>query len=277
MGEVIIKVKDEAGKEVEQKLDDSAVQGIVSKHSELAEELSKVKGSAEKLAVVNDFMVKYGLDPEGLVSNADGAFSLVNRLIEDGVIDTSGQVLVKKGGAEDQVEQEDVVTVHGVKVPKPKDAGDVSAAVTKAVQDALAPLTKGLEEVTLVQTSMLRGRWEEKIKTAYPNLTAEDVMKVLSEGAKRPREGLMDIAKEVSGTRSAMEKDLRGKHATEFGVNLEEFDANKLKEKGSEGGAAVMAEGVKFTLSKRRAAGDKTFADPEQATREYLRRQGILR
>jgi len=294
MGEVKVKLNEvvEEGeklvkKEVERTLKDEDVQKIVSGRDEMAERLTAITGESAKLKVVKDFMTKFNLDPETLVANADGAFSLVNQLIEDGVIDTSGKVLVRKGEPEKKVPKGDEGKdddstlgdiLKGLSDTKGLKGEDkIAAIVAKAIaaDPTLRTAMKGIEEVTMVQTNMLRSQWENKFIGAYPNLTTDDVRRVFSEAAQRPKEGLMEIAKGVSEAKSKVEGELRKKIAAEFGVNLEEFDANKLKEKGSAGGAAVMFQGKGFTLSKRRENKDRI--DPEKATREYLRKQGILR
>ena len=289
MGEVVIKTKDDKGADIEQKLDDAAVQKIFEEHGGLKGELVTAQGSAAKLKVVQDFMTKYNLDPEGFVENADGAFTLVNKLIEDGVIDTSGKLLVGKGKPKGEGEKGDgdfsLEDLLKGKAVKDKDdtkglIGEekLAALVAKAIGPTMTAMNKSLEEVTLVQTNMLRGQWEAKLQGAFPNLTTDDVRKVFSEAAVRPKDGLLEIAKELSDRKSTERGTLEKELAAKWGVNLEEFKtANDLKEKGSEGGAAVMFQGKKFTLSKRRAAGSKDFVDPGAASREYLKKQGILR
>jgi hypothetical protein len=282
MGEVIIKVKDEKGAEIEQKLDDAAVGKLVTEHSDFKGKLAAAEGKAAKMKVVEEFGAKYGLDPETLVANADGAFTLMGKLIEDGIIDASGKVLVKKGGKEGDVPPKD---------PAPGDLdldallkGDTkgltgeaktAAMVLKALEPVLKGLGKSMEDVTTVQTGMIRGQWEEKLMKAYPNLSKDDVKKVFSEAVAQPKKGLMDIAKGVSESKSTAEGELRKKYAKEWGVNLEQVDANKLDEKGPEVGAGAMFQGKTFTLSKRRVNKDRI--DPVKATKEYLRKQGILR
>jgi hypothetical protein len=281
MGEVIVKSKDAEGKEVETKLDDAAVGKLVGEHSELKGKFEKVEENSAKLKVVQEFMGKYNLDPEGLVANADGAFALVSKLIEEGVIDASGKILVKKGG---ELKEPD----------KHRDSGDLdldallkgdtkgltgdaklAAIVAKAIEPTMKNLGRTIDEITTVQTGMLRNQWENRILKDYPNLTTDDVRKVFSEAAVKPKMGLLEIAKGISDTKSTEGEALRKKHAAEFGINLEEFDANKLGEKGSAGGAAVMFQGKGFTLSKRRVGKD--LLDPSKATKEYFRKAGIIR
>uniref|UniRef100_A0A6M3KXA6 Uncharacterized protein n=1 Tax=viral metagenome TaxID=1070528 RepID=A0A6M3KXA6_9ZZZZ len=280
-GEVTIKVKDEKGAEVDKVFKEEDVSKLVQGSSELQGKLDVAQGASAKLKVVQEFMGKYNLDPEGLVANADGAFALVSKLIEEGVIDASGKVLVQKGGEPREPKE-------------PKGSGDVdldallkgdtkgltgdaklAAIVAKAIEPTMRGLGKTIDEITTVQTGMLRNQWEERILKDYPNLTTDDVRKVFSEAAVKPKMGLLEIAKGVSVAKSTERESLRQEFAKEHGINLEEFDANKLGEKGNAGGAAVMFQGKGFTLSKRRVGKD--LIDPAKATREYFKKAGIIR
>lgn len=281
MGEVVIKVKDEKGAEVEQKLDDAAVGKIVGEKAELQTKLAAAHGETAKLKVVQDFAAKYSLAPEELVANADGAFTLVSKLIEEGVIDAQGKVLVQKSGVKPKegtpAEGGDIDLAALLKGDTKGLTGEAKtmAMMAKALEPMFGKIAKTLDEVTTVQTGMLRDRWEAKIQKDYPNLTTDDVKKVFSEAAQKPKLGILEVAKGVSEAKSKTSAELRAEHAKEFGVNLEEFDANKLKEPDSKGGAAAMAGGAKFTLSKRRMGKD--FVDPAAATKNYFKKLGILR
>ena len=280
MGEVTVKVKDEKGIEVEKTLKDADVQKVLEGHGELANRLATVEGNAGKLKVVQDFMGRIGLSPDELIQNADGAFTLISKLVEDGIIDPSGKVLIKKG-------------TGGESLPKKKDMDDletllkedskgltgeakVAALVNRALESTLKPFAKTLDEITTVQTGMLRNQWEQRILKEYPNLSTEDVRKVFGEAAGKPKLGILEIAKSVSDAKSKDEATLRATHAKEFGVDLKAFDENKLLEKGPEGGAGVMFKGKTFTLSKRRESLPG-FVDPTKATREYLKKTGVIR
>jgi hypothetical protein len=257
---------------------------LVAEKAELEAKFSATAGKAEKLKAVEEFAAKHGIGPDELVANADGAFTLISKLMEDGVIDPTGKVLVGK--------KEPVKPKEG----DHKEPGDIDldallkgdtkgltgearlmALVSKAIEPTLKNLGKTIDEITTVQTGMLRNSWEQKIQGAYPNLTGDDVRKVFSEAAVKPKMGLLEIAKGLSEAKTKEKEALRKELASELGVNLEEFDANKLAEKGSAGGAAGMFQGMKFTLSKRRAAGDPKLKDPGAATKEYFRKSGILR
>ena len=268
------------------------------------EDITKLEGSVKDLGTkaqtaeqkaasfkaVEDFCAKYNLDPEGLVQNADGAFSLTNRLIEEGIIDPSGKVLVSKTapkakgkGTEDLVPDEDddeLAALLDDKTPKgtPGKAQKLEAMIQKALKSTVEPLSKTLEELTTVQTGMLRDRWEQRIKEKFPNLESDDVSKVFRVAAEDRKHSLLEIAEAASKQKSTVMETLRKKHAEEFGINLEEFDRNKLQEKGSEGGAAVLAQGRKFSLSKRRMqdSGGK-LVDPKDASLEYLKKIGAIR
>jgi hypothetical protein len=279
MGEVTVKVKDEKGTEVEKTFKDEDVQRILEGQGTLEGKLAAAEGGAAKLKPVQDFMQKIGLNPDELIQNADGAFTLISKLVEDGIIDPSGKVLVKKGAQmETRPMKDGDLDLDAVGKDSKDLSGEakVAALVNKALESTLKPFAKTLDEITTVQTGMLRNQWEQRIQKEYPNLSTDDVRKVFGEAAGRPKAGILEIAKELSSAKSTSEATLRATHAKEFGVDLKAFDENKLNEKGPEGGAGVMFQGKKFTLSKRREALPG-FVDPRKATQEYLKKAGVIR
>lgn len=256
---------------------------------ELGTKAQTAEQRAESFKAVEEFCAKYNLDPAGLVENADGAFILTNRLIEEGIIDPSGKVLVSKTAPKgkgketndpppDDDEDLDALLEEKGSKSTPGKAQKLEAIIQKALKGSIEPLSKTLEELTTVQTGMLRDRWEQRIKEKFPNLESDDVSRVFRVAAEDKKHSLLEIAEAASKQKSTAMDSLRKKHAEEFGINLEEFDRNKLQEKGSEGGAAILAQGRKFSLSKRRMqdSGGK-LVDPKDASLEYLKKIGAIR
>jgi hypothetical protein len=247
------------------------------------------KGLEERLqgySKVDEFTAKFGTDVEGLLENADGAFTLVSKLIDEGIIDSTGKVIVKKEPVKGKVpgdtppppEGDDLLSALLKGDSKGlKGAEKLEAIVAKAIEPHLVKLGKQVEEVVGVQTGILRQQWQEKIQGKYPDLDDDDVARVFRMASENSKLTLWDCAEKVNSKKSEVLGGLRKKHAQEFGINLEEFDQNKLKEAqgGEGGGAAVMFQGKKFSLSKRRA--DKDTVDPRDATIAYLKKQGVIR
>jgi hypothetical protein len=248
---------------------------------ELGTKAQTLEQKATSLKVVEDFAAKYSLDPAGLVENADGAFTLVNRLIEEGVIDASGKVLSKapkdKGKPNDKPPLDDDDDLDALLKGDDKPSRGKAEKLEAIIHRALSPLSKGLEELTTVQTGMLRDRWEQKIKERYPNLESDDVSGIFAAASRDKKHGLLEIAEAVSRSKTLKETELRAAHAREFGINLEDFDRNKIDEKSSKGGAAAFAQGKQFSLSKRRIQDNKNLVNPADATREYLKKIGAIR
>ena len=247
-----------------------------------AEEL---QGKLEGYSKVDEFCTKYGLDIDGLVENADGAFTLVSKLVDEKIIDQSGKVIQKReepkakdqsSGSRDEGEDFLKALLSGDSKGL-KGEEKLMAIASKALGPQLDKLSKQLEEVVGVQTGMLRQGWQEKIQGKYPNLDEDDVARVFRLASENPKVSLWDCAEKVNSRKSEVLGTLRKKHAAEFGVNLDEFDQNKLKEaQGGEGsGSAVMFQGKKFSFRKK--PGDKDVVTPLEASREYLKKQGIIR
>ena len=254
--------------------------------AELGQKAASAEQKAAAFKTVEEFCAKYNLDPQGLVQNADGAFSLVNRLIEEGVIDPTGKVLVSKTAPKDSgrapdtppdTEDELDALLKGDIKKNPEKVQKLESMIQRVIKSTMEPVSKTLEELTTVQTGMLRDRWEQRIKERFPNLESDDVSRVFRAAAEDKKRSLMEVAEIASKQKSQRMDDLRKKHAEEFGINLEEFDRNKLQDKGSEGGAAVLAQGRKFSLSKRRIGDDNKLVNPLDASREYLRKIGAIK
>lgn len=246
-----------------------------------AEEL---QGKLQTYGKVDEFCTKYGLDVEGLLENADGAFTLVSKLMDEKIIDQSGKVIQKdEPRPKDQDEPPDD---ESEKLLKGLLSGDskglkgeekLLAIASKALGPQLEKLSKQLEEVVGVQTGMLRQGWHDKIQAKYPNLDDDDVARVFRVASENPKLSLWDCAEKVNEAKSKVMGELRKKHAAEFGINLEEFDENRLREAqgGSSSGAATIFQGKKFSFRKR--PGDKDVVTPLEASKEYLKKQGIIR
>ena len=223
------------------------VQGLLSQVGTATERNQQFKA-------VEDFCNKYGLDVEGLLDNAEGAFGVMTKLIDAGVIDERGNVVEGKGkgtgegegssgkGSGDDLDLEAILR-GDTKDFKGKDR--VSAIVLKALEPAskqIAGFGEELKETKELLMGLMRDRMHEKIQKKFPQLDDDDVSRVLRLAAENPKKGLMQVAEGVAKGKEDLELGLRKKHAEEFGIDLEEFekkkkDRNELGDKGPGGGA----------------------------------------
>lgn len=252
--------------------------------------LSQMKTATERnqqFKAVEDFCNKYNLDVEGLLDNAEGAFGVVSKLIDEKVIDEKGNLIEKpsegnrgeKGsgskGSEGDLDLEAILKGDSGEF-KGKDR--VSAIVLKALE----PVTKQMQdfssavgEVKELQMGLLRERMQEKIQGKFPDLDEDDISRVLRLAAEDPRRGVMQVAEGVAKRKSDWLLGLKKKHAEEFGVNWEEFEKkekerNDLGDKGPEGGSIPALEGKKFSFHGKRRG--ENFVTPLEASQEYLKK-----
>ena len=232
--------------------------------------VSQVSGMTEKsqqFAQVKDFCDKYNLDTEGLLVNAEGAFGLVNDLMKSGVIDAEGNVLIKKEG---ELKPDDPMFQKGGDKPPlvpGKDAGTVTADALKGISDKIDAQNTRMDDIIEVQTGMIREKFEDKLKAEFPTLDDEDVSRVFSVAMRDKTKTLWQHAETVANTRAGKTAELRKTHAEEFGVNLEEFDENKLNEANGEKGGIPSLKGKKFSFMKK----GEGIVSPLEATQAYFR------
>jgi hypothetical protein len=237
----------------------------VTKSAEDVQNLIAQQASAtqktQSVAAVLQTAEKYGLSPEDLVQQADGAFAVMSDLIDKGIIDNKGAIIEKKAG--------DVDPPAGDPPPAqgtlPKDETGLVKRLD-LIEKSLAMLPGRLDTIERDQTHMIRMDLQRSIQAKHSNLSDDDVTKLFSTAMGDKSKTIWQHAESLSETKNAGVADLRKQHAEEFGINLDEFDANKLNEKDAEGGAAAVFKGKKFSFKK----GEESVS-PRQATMEFFK------
>jgi hypothetical protein len=234
----------------------------VTKSAEDVQNLIAQQASAtqksQSVAAVLQTAEKYGLSPEDLVQQADGAFAVMSDLIDKGIIDNKGAIIEKKvDPASPVIPAKDPVI--------PKDQTGLGSRLD-LIEKSLAMLPGRLDTIERDQTHMIRMDLQRSIQAKHSNLSDDDVSKLFSTAMNDKSKTIWQHAEGLSETKSAGVADLRKQHATEFGVNLDEFDANKLNEKDAEGGAGAVFKGKKFSFKK----GEHSVS-PRQATQEFFK------
>ncbi len=220
---------------------------------------------------------KYNLSVEDYVSHAEGAFAIGAKLVEDGIIDEQGEIIEKK-----KPEPGKKITV----APKLDEQVAGLDAETIANLKTLGTVTKALEGVNERmgsleedQASLIRGNLQGALKTKHKELNDDDCSKIFGISMEDRKKSLWDHAKDFVVKKKVATGETRATYAKEFGIeNLEEWDANKLKEQDTGGGAAMLVEGKKVMFGSRKARLGKKDADvvtPKAAMIEYMRKQKI--
>jgi len=239
----------------------------------LIKQASTLGEKAERAQRVLDAAEKLGLEPDELLGQAMGSFSVVNDLMKAGIIDEEGNIVEKKAVVPE------LGKVPFVPKPEPKGGTSVDEIVAKvlgAIDEKWKPISDGLEDMKHVQSGMIRERLEERIKVRHPDLNEDDVAKVFRIALSDKRKDLWEVAKGIAEERAGADTKLIKAYAEKHGLDFDKLiaereEALKLKEKGPEGGAAFFLKGKKISL--RQKGGD--FADPLKLTREYFQKSGL--
>lgn len=232
------------------------------------QEVADIKAAAEK----------YGIDPKTFVEQAEGSFSVMSTLIDQGVIDSKGAILETKPGPDTSLKPETDDSLEGLfGVPKPTQptGNDKTMSV---IQDALQKipelveqnkkLTEQLESLDQTQSNIIRTNIQEKIQDKFKNLDTEDVSRVFALAMQDRSKDVYVHAEAFSKVKSARTDELRKQHAEEFGIDLDKYNENKLLESEPGYGAAVQVKGKKLSFKKKDGA-----VTPKQATVDFLNRQ----
>ena len=239
------------------------VEGILTQHEALQESL-------KELSVVKDAVSKYGIDPQTFVTNAEGAFGLMSKLIDEGVIDNQGNLVGKKESVKEPTGQGDQGTSASLSQgDKDKQGPDsVALAAINALSQKLDAISKTVESVDKTQSSIIRANLEEKIRGKYPILSPDDTSKVIATALRDRSKDMFAHAGDLAQARTAEEARLREKHAKEFGIDLKTFDENRIVDPGNDGGVSAMLKGRK--ISFRKLKGEDTIT-PAQAIKDFMK------
>jgi len=235
---------------------------------------------AQEVAGILAAAEKYGVDPETYIAQAEGAFGVMTQLIADKVIDEKGNILKvdTKGTPVKKTEEgdDDLLKIFGLSTEKTTDlkgADKVAAIVAKALGPQLDEIKKLGERVAAVdktQGDMIRLSLQEKVMGKFPVLKPSDVSQAFASAMNDRSKSLWEHAEALSNVKTAELAELRKAHAKEFGIDVEKFDENKLREQEAGGGAGVLFKGKKFSFSPK--AGDSNVVDPKKAAMEYIER-----
>jgi len=201
---------------------------------------------------------KYGLDPDGYIGNAEGAFALLTKLQEEGFLNENWEPVKKEVKDEKK-------TVQNFQTPDPKSViGEekIAAIVAKAI----TPFQERISELEGDLSGMLRLDIERQMKAKHENLDDLDVSQVLALAMKDRSKTVWQHAEVKAKAKEMSLGDLRRRHAEEFGINLEEFDRNKLNQQDGKGTSGFL-KGKKLTFNKGK---DPKAVTPREATKAYF-------
>ena len=203
---------------------------------------------------------KYGVDPDTYLNQAEGAFSVVTNLINEGIIDNEGKLVKKEPDPKPKVEPPP-------DTPLKVGADAATAKALEAIASKIDTIGSRIEKVEEGHSSLLQISIENQIKGKHPDFTSEDVSRVLGTAAADPTKDLWQHADTYSKAKTANESALEKKYAEKFGIDLEKFNA--LNQQDGRAASAVI-EGKKISFDPRK----KDAISPKQAMKEFIARQG---
>lgn len=225
----------------------------------------------QKSQQVSDILAaaaKFNMTPQEFVNQAEGSFAVIQEAIDKGLIDNEGNVLDKKPTKSTEA----APVIPGAPHLQTPEITETLSAAQKALASIQAT-EKRIENLERDQSHLFKMDLEKKIFEKHPALTQKDVSDVFVSAMNDPeKKGVWHHAETIATAKTAGMQSLREAHAQEFGVNLEEFDANKLKQQDSGGGAAGFAKGKKFSFRKGKRRSEDGVS-PKQAMQEFLSQQ----
>ena len=227
-----------------------------------------VATNSQKVASIMKAVERYETDPDTYLSNAENAFGVMNLLIEKGIIDDKGEPIEKK---ETPPSDDDKGRIFGT--PDDKGTADKTAQIVmKALGPDLEKLGERMDGLEQGQSGLMRRSLKLDVQAKYPDFGDEDIARLVRISQEDQRKGLWEHAEDLDKGKKAGQAETRKGYAKEFGVNLDEFDANKLTEQGAEGGGAGLIEGKKVMFASRaKKLGIKDSVTPGEVTVSHFK------
>ncbi len=205
----------------------------------------------QELSPVLKTMEKLNANPEDYARESEAAFGVIYNLQEQGIIDKDGNVANTPPPQETPLQE-------------PSFMGQQPPAQDPTATKALESLQAKYDTLARNQQNMMRLSLESELKVRHPEMTDKNLQEVFARTSADDTKGLWDHAKDISGETKTMTSELRARHAKEFGVDLKEFDENKLNMQEAEGGGAAMFSGKKMSFQKGKHA-PKDSITPKEA------------
>jgi hypothetical protein len=232
--------------------------------------LQKTATEASQVAkIVSEAAGKYEMDPGSYIDQAEGAFSIVGRLVQEGIIDQNGEI-VKKTPSKGESEGDDLLKglLDGKKSEggMARDEDKVSEIVSKAIGGVKEELLGEIANLKKENSQLYRLQLEKDLQSEFTDLNQEEISQAIGKAAYDPKKrGVKFHAEEIlkakGNYRSSVEEEILKK----YGIDKEEWERkNELKQQGSEG-ASALVKGKKLSFKK----GEGTIT-PQEATRAYF-------
>jgi len=214
----------------------------------------------QKVAALIAAAEKYGLEPEDYVGRSEGAFATIVDLMEEGVLDEEGKRILKKEESDD--------SEKGKAKLLEKQKGKVESKGLDMVTEALDKIEKRTQRLEEDGLNFMKKDLSREIRKKHPELGKDDVSKLFAVAMANPRKDVWQHAEEFAGKKKEGKVTTRAEYAKEFGIDLKEWDENKVNEQDANGGGAASILGERKVSFKK----GKGSISPREATLNYFRR-----
>lgn len=226
----------------------------------LAQQASATQKTQE-VAAIKTAAEKYGLSPEEYVDRSEGAFATVVDLMQEGVLDNEGRRVEKEP-------KDDKPKVDPLKTVGPKVDSKELDVVTKAL-DQIEKRTRAVEEDNM---NLMRKNLSIELQGKHPELNDDDVSRLFGIAMSDQKKNVWQHAEEFVGKKKEVGTKQEEAFAEKYGINLKEWNENKIKEQDAKGGGAAAILG-KRKLSFRAKSDDPDAVSPRRAAEEFLTKQ----
>jgi len=256
-GQIVVELEDGTKKE----LTHEDVKNLVAQQAALTQR-------SQQVSPLMKLCERYNVDGTTLASNAEAAFKVILDLQEKGVIDAEGNLVSSSGQPATTPQNQEPSSSFPVTPPAGQGdkSGQSQGNIDPVAAKALRSLTERLDTLSRAQDALIKLTLETQIKTQYPDFTDDDVARVIAMSEHDKSGDLWSHAKKWSQTKKSLEQKAREKYAKEFGIDLEKFDENRLRQQEAEGGIALPFKGKKFSFKK-----GKDTLSPREAMRQHFK------
>jgi hypothetical protein len=233
--------------------------------TELVARQSGLQNKINELSTFQKVLDRYNVDPDTYLKHSEGAIAIASKLIEDGIIDPQGNIL-KKEPAAPAPRREDSSFFH--------KSGEGESKVEEVTQKALGPLYDKLQKIEETQGRLIEMDMRNRLSRQFPDLNEGDLDNVFDVAFRDRKLSLSQHAQAYLEHKQKSMGELRKQHAQEFGINLEEWEKQKLEEKTKKDkGVDDLSWMVKDKKLSFATQDDKSVS-PKKAMLEYFKKLG---
>ncbi len=252
--QIVVKLEDGTEKQLTQE----DVKNLIAQQAALTQR-------SQQISPLMKLCERYNVDGNTLASNAEAAFKVILDLQEKGIIDAEGNLVSSSG--QSATTPQAAASSTPPPVSQTGAPGQPPGNIDPVAAKALQKLTDRLDTLSKAQDALVKLTLETQIKTRYPDFTEDDIARVVAMTEHDNSADLWTHAENWSKTKKSLEQKAREKYAKEFGIDLEKFDENRLRQQESEGGITLPFKGKKFSFKK-----GKDVVSPREAMRQHFER-----